>query len=338
MSDAGSIPIYDDVVDAARRIAGRAVPTPLIESAVLGERIGGRVLVKAEMLQRTGAFKFRGAWNRISQLTDHERRAGVVTFSSGNHGQAVAAAARLSGITATVVMPRTAPDIKIESTRRHGAEIVLYDPATESRETIAGAIARRTGAALVPPYDDPRIIAGQGTVGLEIADQADALGARVDVVLVPCSGGGLVAGCAIALKERFPDAEIHAVEPAGFDDTARSLASGQRETNEAGAVTFCDALRVPTPGEITFSINRRLLAGGLVVDDDMTGAAMRTAFRDLKLVVEPGGAIALAAALFGLVPLEGRTVAVVCSGGNVDPATFAEVLSRSDLGIPRPPG
>ena len=330
MSDTRSIPIYDDVVDAARRIAGRAVPTPLIESAVLGERIGGRVLVKAEMLQRTGAFKFRGAWNRISQLTDHERRAGVVTFSSGNHGQADAAAARLSGITATVVMPRTAPNIKIESTRRHGAEIVLYDPATESRETIAGAIARRTGAALVPPYDDPRIIAGQGTVGLEIADQADALGARVDVVLVPCSGGGLVAGCAIALKERFPDAEIHAVEPAGFDDTARSLASGQRETNEAGAVTFCDALRVPTPGEITFSINRRLLAGGLVVGDAMTGAAMRTAFRDLKLVVEPGGAIALAAALFGLVSLEGRTVAVVCSGGNVDPATFAEVLSRSD--------
>ncbi len=330
MPDPGSIPIYDDVVDAARRIAGRAVPTPLIESAVLGERIGGRVLVKAEMLQRTGAFKFRGAWNRISQLTDHERRAGVVTFSSGNHGQAVAAAASLSGITATVVMPRTAPNIEIESTRRHGAEIVLYDPATESREFIAEAIAHRTGAALVPPYDDPRIIAGQGTVGLEIADQADALGARVDVVLVPCSGGGLVSGCAIALKERFPDAEIHAVEPAGFDDTARSLASGQRETNEAGAVTFCDALRVPTPGEITFSINRRLLAGGLVVDDDMTGAAMRTAFRDLKLVVEPGGAIALAAALFGLVPLEGRTVAVVCSGGNVDPATFAEVLSRSD--------
>jgi len=215
MSDAGTIPIYDDVVDAARRIAGRAVVTPLIESAVLGERIGGRVLVKAEMLQRTGAFKFRGAWNRISQLTDHERRAGVVTFSSGNHGQAVAAAARLSGITATVVMPRTAPNIKIESTRRHGAEIVLYDPATESRETIAGTIARRTGAALVPPYDDARIIAGQGTVGLEIADQADALGARIDVVLVPCSGGGLAAGCAIALKERFPDVEIHAVEPAG---------------------------------------------------------------------------------------------------------------------------
>lgn len=330
MSDAGSITSYRDVVDAARRIAGQAVPTPLIESATLGERIGGRVLIKAEMLQRTGAFKFRGAWNRISQLTDHERRAGVVTFSSGNHGQAVAAAARLSGIAATVVMPRTAPDIKIESTRRHGAEIVLYDPATELRETIAGAIAHRTGATLVPPYDDPRIIAGQGTVGLEIADQAEALGARVDVVLVPCSGGGLVAGCAIALKQRFPDADVHAVEPVGFDDTARSLASGRRETNEAGGVTFCDALRVPTPGELTFAINRRLLAGGLAVGDDMTGAAMRTAFRDLKLVVEPGGAIALAAALFGLVPLKGRTVAVVCSGGNVDPATFADVLSQAD--------
>ncbi len=242
-------------------------------------------------------------------------------------------------------MPKTAPDIKIESTRRHGAEIVLYDPARKARESIAEAIARRTGAVLVPPYDDPWIIAGQGTVGIEIADQAEALGARIDVALVPCSGGGLVAGTAIALCERFPDIEIYTVEPAGFDDTARSLASGRRETNEAGAATFCDALRVPTPGETTFAVNRRLLAGGLVVGDAMTGAAMRTAFRDLKLVVEPGGAIALAAALFGLVPLEGRTVVVVCSGGNVDPVTFADLLisrtvgiSRSDQGSPRPPG
>lgn len=329
MSD-NQIPGYSDVVEAAERIAGWAVPTPLIDSPVLAERTGGRILVKAEMLQRTGAFKFRGAWNRISQLSDTERRAGVVTFSSGNHGQAVAAAARLSGVTATVVMPRNAPTIKIESTRRHGAEIVLYDPETESRESIAGGLSEETGAVLVPPFDDARIIAGQGTVGLEIADQADALGVRIDAVLVPCSGGGLVAGCATALKERFPDVEIHAVEPEGFDDTARSLASGKRQTNAAGAFTFCDALRVPTPGEMTFAINSRLLAGGVVVDDDRTGAAMRTAFRDLKLVVEPGGAIALAAALSGLVAVEGRTVAVVCSGGNVDPTTFAEVLSRPD--------
>ena len=330
MSDTGRTPIYDDVVEAAQRISGHAVPTPLIESAVINERVGGRVLVKAEMLQRTGAFKFRGAWNRISQLTEQERRAGVVTYSSGNHGQAVAAAARLSKINSTVVMPRTAPNIKLENTRSHGAKIVLYDPATESRETIAGAIASRTGAVIVPPYDDPQIIAGQGTVGLEIADQAHDLGVRVDVVLVPCSGGGLVAGCAIALKARFPDAEIYAIEPEGFDDTARSLMSGFRETNDTGAVTFCDALCVPTPGEITFAINRRLLSGGLTVCDDMTGAAMRTAFRDLKFVVEPGGAIALAAVLFGLVTVAGRNIAVVCSGGNVDQVTFAEVLSQSD--------
>ncbi len=345
MSEPNPGPRYEDVLDAARRIAGHAVATPLIDSAVLGERTGGRVLVKAEMLQRTGAFKFRGAWNRISRLSDHERRAGVVTFSSGNHGQAVAAAARLSAIKATVVMPKTAPTIKIEGTRRHGAEIVLYDPAGDSREAIAESIALRSGAVVLPPYDDSWIIAGQGTVGLEIADQTEALGVRVDVALVPCSGGGLVAGCAIALKERFPDIEIYAVEPEGFDDTTRSLVSGRRETNDADAATFCDALRVPTPGEITFAVNRRLLAGGLVVGDDMTGAAMRAAFRDLKLVVEPGGAIALAAALFGLVPLEGRTVAVVCSGGNVDPVTFADLLisrtvgiSRSDQGSPRPPG
>ncbi len=318
------------MVDAARRIAGHAVATPLIESPVLNERTGARILVKAEMLQRTGAFKFRGAWNRISRLDDDQRRVGVVTFSSGNHGQAVAAAARLGGTRATVVMPKTAPAIKIDSTRRHGAEIVLYDPATESREAIAEAIARRTGALLVPPFDDPRIIAGQGTVGLEIAAQAEAIGARVDVALVPCSGGGLVAGTAIALTERFPEAEIYVVEPEGFDKTARSLASGRRETIDAGAETFCDALRVPTPGEITFEINRRLLAGGLVVGDDQTAAAMRAAVDHLKLVAEPAGAIALAAALSGIAPLEGRTVAVVCSGGNVDAAMYADVLSRSD--------
>jgi threonine dehydratase len=329
MSDV-RVPDYGDVLEAARRMAGWAVATPLIDSPVLDERSGARILIKAEVLQRTGAFKFRGAWNRISRLDDAERRKGVVAYSSGNHGQAVAAAARLSGVAATVVMPRTAPDIKIESTRRHGAEIVLYDPETESRESIAERLAAETGAIVVPPFDDPHIIAGQGTVGLEIADQADALGTTVDLVLVPCSGGGLIAGCAIALKERFPDAEIYAVEPVGFDDTARSLSSGKRETIAAGAFTFCDALRVPTPGEITFAINRRLLAGGLVVSDGQTGAAMRTAFRDLKLVVEPGGAIALAAALSGIVPVEGRTVAIVCSGGNVDAATFADVLSQPD--------
>ncbi len=338
MSEANPAPRYEHVLDAARRIAGHALRTPLIDSPALAELTGARILVKAEMLQRTGAFKFRGAWNRISRLGAEQRGAGVVTYSSGNHGQAVAAAARLSAIKATVVMPETAPDIKIESTRRHGAEIVLYDPARKARESIAEAIARRTGAVLIPPYDDPWIIAGQGTVGLEIADQAEALGARIDVALVPCSGGGLVAGTAIALCERFPDIEIYAVEPQGFDDTARSLASARRETNEAGAATFCDALRVPTPGEITFAINRRLLAGGLVVGDDRTGAAMRAAFRHLKLVAEPAGAIALAAALAAAVPIQGRTVAVVCSGGNVDPATFAAALNRSDREFSRPPG
>ena len=328
VAEAGPAPSYDDVRDAALRIEGYAVRTPLIDSPALGELTGARVLVKAETLQRTGAFKFRGAWNRIGRLDAAERAAGVVAFSSGNHGQAVAAAARLAGARATVVMPKTAPDIKIDGTRRHGAEIVLFDPATESRESIAADIAERSGAILVPPYDDPRIIAGQGTVGLEIADQADTLGAAIDVALVPVSGGGLIAGVAIALTERFPGIEIFAVEPEGFDDTARSLASGRREANDGNGATFCDALRVPTPGEITFAINSRLLAGGVAVGDDRTGAAMRAAFRHLKLVCEPAGAIALAAALDGLIPIEGRTVAVVCSGGNVDAATYADVLSR----------
>ena len=325
-SDLPRPPGFAEIADAAERLAERAVCTPLLESSALSELAGGRILIKAEVLQHTGSFKFRGAYNRISRLDAAARSRGIVAYSSGNHAQAVAAVGALLGVPATVVMPSDAPRLKLDATRARGAEVVLYDRARELREEVAAAIAARSGATMIPPFDDPLIIAGQGTVGLEIAAQAAALGVRLDAVLVPCSGGGLISGTAIALRERSPDTEVWAVEPEGFDDTARSLASGRRETVTAGADSFCDALLVPTPGRITFAINAQLLAGGLTIADRDVAQAMAAAFRHLKLVVEPGGAIALAAVLGGAYECRGKTVAVVCSGGNVDPDTFAAAI------------
>lgn len=311
-------PGFDDIAAAARRIAGHAVVTPLLESPVLSQRVGGRLLIKAEVLQVTGSFKFRGAYARLSALSEAERARGVVAWSSGNHAQAVAAAARLLGIGAVIVMPADAPAIKIGNTRAQGAEIVLYDRWRESREAIGQAIAAERGAIIVPPYDDAGIIAGQGTLGLELAAQAEALGARLDHVLAPCSGGGLVAGIALALERLSPGTVVHSVEPRGFDDTARSLAAGRRLANEPGGESICDALLAPMPGAVTFPIHQRLLGPGLVVEDAATETAMAEAFTRLELVVEPGGAVALAAALSGRFDCRGRTVAVVLSGGNVD--------------------
>jgi threonine dehydratase len=287
------------------------------------------VLLKAEMLQHTGSFKFRGAWNRLSQLSPAERAAGVVAWSSGNHAQGVAYAAQLLGIRAAIVMPKDAPHIKTENTRRLGGEVIQYDRYTEVREEIGTRLARERGAVIVPAYDDPHIIAGQGTVGREIAAQAQALGLQVDQALFCCSGGGLVAGSALALKAARATTQVYSVEPAGFDDHARSLATPerQRSRNADGARSICDALQAPTPGDVTFPINRELLAGGLVVTDDEVRAAVRFAFETLKLVVEPGGAVALAAVLAGRIPTTGRVTAVVLSGGNVDPALFAEIVS-----------
>lgn len=322
-----ALPTLDDVRDAAARLAGHAVRTPLLDCLTLGERLGGRVLVKAEPLQRTGAFKFRGAYNRISRLGADERRGGVVTFSSGNHGQAVAAVARLFGLPATVVMPSDAPAVKIAACRAHGAEIVLYDRVSEDREAVARRIMDARGATLIPPYDDAHIVAGQGTVGLEIAEEAAARGIALDAVLVPCGGGGLIGGTATAIKALSPATAVYAAEPADFDDTTRSLASGTRESVRPGGKSFCDSLLVATPGALTFAINRRLLAGAFTVTDAEVAVAMAAAFRDLKLVVEPGGAVALAALLAGRYDLRGRTVAVVCSGGNVDAATYARALA-----------
>ena len=327
---AAGAPGLAEIEAAARRLAGRALVTPLLEQPALNERLGGRVLIKAESLQRTGSFKFRGAFNKISRIPEADRAKGVIAYSSGNHAQGVAAAARLLGIAATIVMPADAPAIKIENTRALGAEVVFYDRHRESREEVAARLLEDSQATLVRPYDDPDIIAGQGTCGLEIARQAQASGARLDAALVCCGGGGLISGTATALCELIPGIAVYAVEPAGFDDTARSLAGGRRVGNDPAARSFCDALLAPKPGKLTFAINRRLLAGGLVVDDREVAEAMAYAFRVLKLVVEPGGAVALAALLSGRFDARGKTVTITLSGGNVDPEIFAQAIAPAD--------
>ncbi|MDO7834292.1 threonine/serine dehydratase [Sphingobium sp. HBC34] len=316
----------DDVRNAAAQIAGVAVRTPLIENAVLNAIAGRRVLIKFEGAQHSGSFKFRGAYNRLSRIAPKDRAAGVVAWSSGNHAQGVAAAARLLDIPAAIVMPADAPAIKIANTRALGGQVVPYDRMTQSREEIATGLARERGAIVVPSYDDPHVIAGQGTTGLEIMEQAAAADAQIGQVLVCCGGGGLVAGIATAIRDIAPSVAIYAVEPAEFDDTARSLASGRRETVRAGALSICDALMAPSPGALTFPINQALLAGGLSVTDDEVGAAMRFAFETLKLVVEPGGAVALAALLHDKAPHSDTPVAIVLSGANVDAAAYAAIL------------
>jgi threonine dehydratase len=327
-SDTAWRPGIADIEDAARRLKPLALRTPLLESPLLNERLGIRLLIKAEPLQRTGSFKFRGAYNFISRLGEAERRRGVVAYSSGNHAQGVAHAAALCGAPAVIVMPADAPAIKIANTRAYGAEVVLFDRFREDREAIGGRIAAERGLTLVRPYDDPLIIAGQGTVGLEIAEQCAAAEIRPDAVLVNCSGGGLAAGIATALAANLPGVAVYCAEPAGFDDHARSLAAGKRLANEPGARSICDALMAAMPGELTFAINRELLAGGVVASDGEVESAMVTAFLSHKLVVEPGGAVSIAAALAGRLP-EARTVIAVASGGNVDPGLYADVLRRA---------
>ncbi|HVO02339.1 MAG TPA: threonine/serine dehydratase [Candidatus Cybelea sp.] len=332
---AGAAPVvFADIEAAARRLAGKAVRTPLLTYPLLDKALGFKLLVKAETLQLTGSFKFRGACNKLLLLKEREPSVkAVVAFSSGNHAQGVAAAAALLGFQATIVMPDDAPRIKMENTRSFGAEVVTYRRHTESREAIAAEIARKNRAVLVPPFDDPAIIAGQGTAGLELCEQAEAMGAIPDVVATPASGGGLVAGVATAVKHRFPRAEVYAAEPRDFDDHARSLKSGARETNPAGKTSICDALLSPQPGEITFAVNRRLLAGGLSASDEEILRVMRFALLRLKLVIEPGGAAALAGVLLARERWQGKTVAVVASGGNADPETLKRALDAEELQI-----
>jgi threonine dehydratase len=311
---------------AADRLSGAARLTPLLESDRLNALAGRRVLVKAECLQRTGSFKFRGAWSRLSAMTEAERRRGVLAYSSGNHAQGVALAAKLLGARAVIVMPADAPATKIENTRGYGAEVVLYDRAGgEDREAIGAALAERDGLILVKPYDDPWVIAGQGTCGLEIAAQARAAGVDRADVLICCGGGGLTAGVALALEAEAPGLRPRPVEPEGHDDAGRSLAAGARTANPPDApATLCDAIVTPMPGALTFPIMARLCGPGLAVSDAEALAAMATAFRELKIVLEPGGAVALAAALGG--EGGGEAVIAVASGGNVAAETFARAL------------
>jgi threonine dehydratase len=322
---------FADVEAAARRLEGQAVRTPLLSSPDLDARTGGRILVKPEPLQRTGSFKFRGAYNRLAQIADEDRRRGVVAYSSGNHAQGVAYAAKLFGIKATIIMPTDSPKLKIDNTRGYGAEVILYDRFGESREAIGQRISAESGAILVPPYDDPAIMAGQGTLGLELVRQAGELGLTLDLLLCCCGGGGLMSGVATAVSHLSPGTRMYAVEPENFDDTKRSLEQGERVTNAPAPMSICDAIVTPTPGALTFPINRSKLAGGLAVSDREAAEAVAYAARVLKITAEPGGAVALAAALSGKLNLDGKTVGVVVSGGNIDPAMHAAIVAADGL-------
>jgi threonine dehydratase len=316
-----------DMIEAANaRLEGAVRRTPLLSSPFLDEIAGRRVFVKPECLQHTGSFKFRGGWSALSAMDEAQRKRGVIAFSSGNHAQGVAYAAARHGAPAVIIMPSDAPALKIANTRALGAEVVLYDRSGESREEIGARLAAERGLTLVKPYDEPQVIAGQGTCGLEIAQQAAEEGIDSADVIVCCGGGGLTAGIALALEAKAPGLRVRPAEPAAFDDVARSLASGQIEHNEVTSGGLCDAILTPAPGEITFPIMKRLCGPGLLVSDDEVKRAMALAFLRLKLVAEPGGAAALAAALFRTDQIESEAVIVTISGGNVDPALFASVL------------
>jgi threonine dehydratase len=328
MTDLTKMPVNAADIDlAASVIAPYAVRTPLIFNPALDARVGTRVFLKPELLQRTGSFKFRGAFNKLSSIPQVRRAGGVVAFSSGNHAQGVAAAAQILDMKATIVMPADAPASKRERTKSFGAEIVLYDRDKEDREAIAKDIADKRGATLVRPYDDPFVIAGQGTVGREIAEDMAALKLTPDIVVAPASGGGLIAGVATAVKTRFPQAQLIVAEPRDFDDHTRSLRAGKREPHAYEGRTICDALMASIPGELTFAINSKLLSHGVTASDEEVGHAMAFAFRELKLVVEPGGAVGLAALLAGKIEARGKTVVIVLSGGNVDADLYAKLIA-----------
>ena len=327
MSASTPIPTHDDVRAAAARIAPHIVRTPMLRHALLDQLTGGTILVKPEPLQRTGSFKLRGATNAALKLDAAQRKAGVVTHSSGNHGQATACAAAMLGMPALIAMPADAPGIKVESTRRWGAEITFFDRKTTDRETLAETLAAERGCTVLPPFDHPDVIAGQGTLALELFEDAAAAGLTLDSLAVCTGGGGLIAGCALAAEGASPATRVFAVEPEGWDDTKRSLEAGQRIANDGQGETLCDALLSMRPGAITFAVNQPRLAGGVVVTRDEVFRAMRFAFEHLKIVAEPGGAVALAAVLAGKVDAKGKTVGVVISGGNVDPAVFARALA-----------
>ncbi len=337
MSDTLAV-TQDDIRAATRRVAGVAVVTPLLENELLNRAAGRRVLVKAECLQLTGSFKFRGAWNALSSLNKEEREGGVIAYSSGNHAQGVAAAASRLGIRATIIMPLDAPHAKLQATQSLGAEVITYDRAGgESREELGAQMANDRGLTLIRPYDDPRVIAGQATCGVELAQQADLAGLSGADVLTCCGGGGLTAGIALALSESAPGLRVRPVEPETADDTCRSLAAGKRLGNERTPITHCDAIVTPMPGELTFPIMQQYCGPGLSVPDSAVLNAMAVALRYLKILVEPGGAVALAAALTQTDTHPGEDVVVVASGGNVDSDLLALALQGSPALADRTP-
>lgn len=322
-----TLPNFDDVRAAAARLAGRIVRTPVLRHRLLDEIVGATVLVKPEPLQRTGSFKLRGATNAALLMDPEARRGGIVTHSSGNHGQACAAAAHMLGMRATIAMPSDAPTIKVEATRRWGAEIVPFDRHGVDRDALAASLAAERGATVIPPFDHPHVIAGQGTAALELLEDATALGLTLDAFAVCTGGGGLTAGCVLAFEALAPKAEVFGVEPEGWDDTKRSLEAGRIVPNEVPGSGLCDSLLSKQPGALTFAINHRHLAGGVVVTEAEVFRAMRFAFEHLKIVVEPGGSVALAALLAGKVSAKGGVIGVLISGGNVDPGVFARALA-----------
>ncbi|SDO39398.1 threonine dehydratase [Lutimaribacter pacificus] len=319
-----------DMIRAANgRLAGQKRVTPLLNAPLLDRLVGRKLYVKAECLQYTGSFKFRGGFSAVSALDGKTRERGVLAYSSGNHAQGVALAAAMHGVPAVIIMPADAPEMKIANTRAYGAEVVLYDRAGgESREAVGEKLTVERGMTLIRPYDEPQVIAGQGTVGLEIAEQAAEAGIEDADVLVCCGGGGLTSGIALALAAEAPGLRARPCEPEGFDDTARSLAAGSIQGNDRPSGSICDAIVTPAPGQLTFPIMRALCGPGLVVTDDEVLRAMALAWQHLKIVVEPGGAAALAAAIFHGDRVAGEAVIAVATGGNVDRAMFIRALER----------
>lgn len=321
-----SVPSMAEIEDAQKTLRSVINETPLLENTEVNTALSGRLLIKAETIQRTGSFKFRGAYNRIRQLNKGQLKRGVIAYSSGNHAQAVACAAGLVGTQSLIVMPDDAPANKIARTRELGAEIVTYDRAIETREDIADRIGDERNMVMVPPNEDVRVLAGAGTLALELIQQAKQRGAVLDAVLVPCGGGGLTAATALVVEALSPSTKVYGVEPELFDDTRRSLEAQKRVANPKGRKTICDAIMTDTPGELTFSINRDRLAGVLTVSDDEVRAAMRFAFDHFKVVIEPGACVGLAAVLSGKIDIENQIIATVATGGNVDAASYCAAL------------
>ncbi|MEH6547245.1 MAG: threonine/serine dehydratase, partial [Sneathiella sp.] len=326
MLEFNKAPTYQSILEAAQNLRGIARRTPLLESHALNNEIGARLLLKCETLQHTGSFKFRGAYNTLSRLSPNQKKNGVFAYSSGNHAQGVALSAQMLGIRATILMPEDTPQIKMENTRGYGAKVITYDRYTESREEIGRKIADENGLTLVKPYDNHFVISGQGTTGIEIAEQLIEQNASADICVCPAGGGGLIAGTSLALQELSPSTKVYSAEPEHFDDTKISLERGTRVANASGNKSICDAIVTPMPGEITFPVNKKTLSGGLMVTDCEAKSAIRAAFLYFKCVVEPGGAVALAALLTNKVNIKGKTVVAVASGGNVDPDLYREIL------------